>query len=237
MTPEERFWAKVEKTATCWLWKGARTSHGYGTFVVDGRRRSKKYGMAHRVAYELVVGPIPAGLTIDHLCRVPACVNPKHLEPVSMSVNVLRGDAPTKNAALNLAKTHCPQGHPYSGANLYVYPDGRRGCRKCRNASRRLSQLTDEGGSMNIDRLPGGGAVTVRQVSLWVYTASDSYDDEIIATVGRESDGSGYDFDTVERDLSFPFSVDEPAALGEALVRLARLPFVLRAEVTAREET
>ncbi len=78
---------------------------------------------AHRVTYRILVGEIPAGLEIDHLCRNPGCVNPDHLEPVTHSVNQQRaGDV----------KTHCPSGHPYdSPESRYEYPDGRRACREC----------------------------------------------------------------------------------------------------------
>lgn len=67
----QTFWAKVEKTDTHWLWTGAHQSRGYGSFAIAG----KTY-QAHRLAYETAYGPIPDGLTIDHLCRVPSCVNP-----------------------------------------------------------------------------------------------------------------------------------------------------------------
>jgi hypothetical protein len=85
---EERFWPKVQKTDGCWLWTGAK-SKGYGSFRPD----NKTNGWAHRFAYELLVGPIPDGLHIDHLCRVPACVNPAHMEIVTLVENVLRGNS------------------------------------------------------------------------------------------------------------------------------------------------
>jgi HNH endonuclease len=93
--PSERFWAKINKggpipehrsdLGPCWLWTAA-TNYGYGVFRID--RRSI---YAHRYAYELLVGPIPDGLQLDHLCRVPPCVNPTHLEPVTHRENILRG--------------------------------------------------------------------------------------------------------------------------------------------------
>jgi len=86
---------------------------------------------AHRFGYELLVGPIPTGLTLDHLCRVRTCVNPAHLEPVSIGENVLRGD--TRPAA-NLKKTHCPRGHAYDAANTYIARGGERHCRTCNTA-------------------------------------------------------------------------------------------------------
>lgn len=84
----ERLWAKVVKTEDCWLWTGSRTTKGYGHLLVDGR-----FTQAHRLAYELEVGPIASGLVIDHLCRVRHCVNPAHLEPVTNRENLRRGIA------------------------------------------------------------------------------------------------------------------------------------------------
>ena len=88
--------------------------------------------MSHRLAYELEIGPIPAGLEIDHLCRVRNCVNPAHLEPVTHAENIRRGTGPL---AENARKTECVHGHPLEGANLYVRPgDGHRQCRACNTA-------------------------------------------------------------------------------------------------------
>lgn len=122
----QRFWSKVKFTDTCWLWIGA-LDKGYGRFGAGGRYG--KVVRAPRWAYEFCVGPIPRGLTIDHLCRIPACVNPDHLEPVTMRVNVLRGET---IVALNARKTHCPQGHPYNAENTYRDRiHGKRTCRIC----------------------------------------------------------------------------------------------------------
>jgi hypothetical protein len=124
-TPLDRFWAKVEKTDTCWLWR-ATTRHGYGRFYVDGRLLN-----AHRWAYEYLVGPIPDGLDLDHLCRVRRCVNPTHLEPTTRRENVLRG---TGAGARHAAKTHGVWGHPFDAQNTDATPRkwGRRRCRACR---------------------------------------------------------------------------------------------------------
>ena len=124
---EERFWEKVEKTDGCWRWLGA-TTKGYGQFW-DNKRSPAK---AHRVAYEMCVGPIPEGLHIDHLCCNPICVNPEHLEPVTNRENVQRGFRRRPRRA------HCSKGHPLAGDNLllYEYSYGTyRTCRKC-NAER-----------------------------------------------------------------------------------------------------
>ena len=82
---DRRFWAKVAGEGECWVWTGARQSSGYGCMGRDGRRF-----LAHRYAYELTVGPIPAGLTLDHLCGNKVCVRPEHLEPVTLAENVRR---------------------------------------------------------------------------------------------------------------------------------------------------
>lgn len=77
-----RFWERVDKTDTCWLWTAGRTSRGYGMVMIDGNRQ-----YVHRFVYELLVGPIPDGALIDHKCRVRACVNPQHLQPVMHGPN------------------------------------------------------------------------------------------------------------------------------------------------------
>lgn len=121
----ERFIAKVQMTDTCWLWKGALNDGGYGRLMVDGHFMAR----AHRVSYELFIGPIPAGLDLDHLCRVRHCVNPYHLEPVTRRENLMRGETiPARNAA----KVECPNGHPLSGDYLSRSEPSRR-CRICYN--------------------------------------------------------------------------------------------------------
>jgi hypothetical protein len=134
--PEERFWAKVERRPDgCWVWTSTLGGGGYGTFSIGGRQgRQVK---AHRFAYEIVRGEIPEGLDLDHLCRVRACVNPDHLEPVTRSENVRRGLVPQLVRERQAAKTQCPRGHPYDEANTYVTPDGRRNCRTCLRAASR----------------------------------------------------------------------------------------------------
>lgn len=129
----ERFWGKVDRSGDCWLWTAGRfAGTGYGMFWLDGRTR-----LAHRVAYELAVGPIPAGKQLDHLCRVKACVRPEHLEPVSGSENTLRGDSPEASRQRAAERTTCRAGHPW--VDLYIYPDGRRTCRICRAIAHRRS--------------------------------------------------------------------------------------------------
>lgn len=117
------FFARISKMPNgCWIWKGA-ILRGYGRFCAG-----KKFIYAHRFSYEHFKGPISKELTIDHLCRMPACVNPDHLEAVPIRINVLRGNTlPAKNKA----KTHCLRGHPFDQENTYVTKKGKRHCRKC----------------------------------------------------------------------------------------------------------
>lgn len=123
-----RFWSHVEKRADgCWVWHGPlHGGTGYGRFTVD-----RQGHLAHRLAYELLKGPIPRGLCLDHGDCPILCVNPAHTEPVTRGENSRRG------RSANAAKTHCPHGHPYSGDNLFL---GAKGERKCRACSRRSSR-------------------------------------------------------------------------------------------------
>lgn len=115
----DRFWAKVKKTDTCWLWIGAPKTGRYGQVNRGGKPK-----LAHRLSYEDAHGPIPDGMQIHHTCRVTKCVNPAHLEAVTPKGNMAQ-------ARWALTET-CPHGHPYDEANTYPRPDGGRGCRRCR---------------------------------------------------------------------------------------------------------
>lgn len=121
---QERFWGHVDKSGKCWRWASTVNHQGYGMFPVYGR-----YVMAHRYAYESTNGPIPDGLTIDHLCMNKGCVNPSHLEAVTMIENVHRANLAYGRG---IAVTHCPKGHEYTPENTYVEPKGSRSCRECR---------------------------------------------------------------------------------------------------------
>lgn len=120
----DRLWEKTMPIphSGCLVFMGALRK-GYGA-IWNGKRAQE----AHIAAYERLVGPVPEGLQLDHLCHVRSCWNPSHLEPVTCRTNLLRGVGVSARAA---KATHCPYGHAYSGDNLYIYPDGHRGCRAC----------------------------------------------------------------------------------------------------------
>jgi len=122
LSPEQRFWARVEKTDGCWLWTGGLNKSGYAGLKVDG-----KTVLAHRWIYEAQVGAIPEGMTIDHMCGVKHCVNPAHLRPLSLGDN---GRAHWREQR-GLCKNNL---HPTSDENTVWTPSGRRYCRPCRKA-------------------------------------------------------------------------------------------------------
>lgn len=120
MTLDDRFFSKVREIGECWEWSAYRDHHGYGKFRTDSGPR-----LAHRLSWQFFRGAIPEGLALDHLCRNRACVNPDHLDPVTIGVNVQRGAEEI---------TSCPQGHPYDSENTYRPARGGRQCRTCKNA-------------------------------------------------------------------------------------------------------
>ena len=120
----ERFWEKVCITETCWLWIGAKNRRGYGAFHL-GTNLNKE---AHRFAYETLIGDVPIGKELDHLCRNPSCIKTEHLEPVVHFTNVQRGDSPPSH---NIKKSHCPRGHPYDLTNTFWTRRGGRMCKEC----------------------------------------------------------------------------------------------------------
>jgi hypothetical protein len=119
----------------CWNWQAYCDRRGYGR----SSHRLSSSRLAHRIVYELLIGPVPDGLELDHLCRNHGCVNPRHLEPVTHRENVLRGEA---IAAHNARKAACHRGHEDWG----LTPTGARFCRSCRRVSNR------EGGNVSRER-------------------------------------------------------------------------------------
>lgn len=130
ISAEQRFWQKVALPDEngCWLWTASKCRDGYGFFSMRVNGKHKNVG-AHRFSYETTRGKIPPGMTIDHLCRVTSCVNPRHLEVVTQRDNGLRGNS---ESAKNAKKTHCPKGHEYAGSNLVYEMNRGRRIRKCR---------------------------------------------------------------------------------------------------------
>jgi HNH endonuclease len=150
-SPAERLWARVEKSpGPCWVWTGALTG-GYGSIRVDGRAT-----YTHRMAYELLVGPVPEGLHLDHLCRNRRCVRPDHLEAVTCHVNVMRGIGPT---AVNKRKKVCKRGHALTPDNVRVNARGYRNCLTCyhlrERANRSRRQSLSWIGPLHGPRKPG----------------------------------------------------------------------------------
>lgn len=111
-----RFWSKVAKDNGCWNWLGGKTRQGYGRFRYSFNSRMGHF-VAHRVSYELIQGRIPEGKTLDHLCKNKSCVNPLHLEPLSMRENIMRSENQT---SLNAKKQSCKNGHPLIEGNLVL---------------------------------------------------------------------------------------------------------------------
>ena len=114
----------VDARGSCWEWQGGLDHGGYGKF----HHRRATYRV-HRLAYLAIVGSIPDGLVLDHLCRNRSCCNPTHLEPVTNRVNIMRGET---IAAQRAAQTHCVNGHEFTDGNTYAHPKtGTRTCKEC----------------------------------------------------------------------------------------------------------
>ncbi len=130
----ERFWAMATISDTghdtpCLVWTGYRNRDGYGRYST-----STASCYAHRVAFKALVGPVPGGLTVDHLCRVRNCVNPTHMEAVPHRTNLLRSDSAS---AVALRTNRCVNGHEFTSENTYIRQNGGRQCRACNRESAR----------------------------------------------------------------------------------------------------
>lgn len=125
----DRLMARVEfdTAAGCWLWTGTLSHNGYARFKPSGQTSKP----VHRLTYELVCQAVPAGLQLDHKCRVRCCVNPEHLEPVTRLENIARGNAPHM---VNARKTHCKHGHEFTPENTGRH--AKRGSRYCKTCLR-----------------------------------------------------------------------------------------------------
>ena len=125
----QRFWSKVDKTETCWLWKATLTKQGYGKFRMPNRTV-----LAHRFSYELNGGVFVDGLVLDHLCRVRNCVRPDHLEQVTFRENVIRSiefRSPNIVRVRGKDRTHCLEGHEFTAENTETWFDNFRRCKTC----------------------------------------------------------------------------------------------------------
>lgn len=147
----ERFWSYVDRSDSndCLEWTGWSDRLGYGHYRFNHRMM-----LTHRIAYELIVGPIPNDLPLDHLCRNPKCVNPEHLEPVTPAENQRRGVQPRRIKEMHARVTHCPQGHQYTVGNTRFMMSGGYRCRQCRkcNAIRTRAKRLREREQIRSDR-------------------------------------------------------------------------------------
>lgn len=115
-------------TGEYWIWPGAKTGHGYGNLYLGGGRNRARWGVAHRIAYEAFVGPIPDGHDVHHTCGLRACVNPWHLGTVDHKAHAHQHQP---------RRSHCCHGHAFTGENTYTDPQGNRYCRTCRREALR----------------------------------------------------------------------------------------------------
>lgn len=171
MSDTARFWSRVDKTETCWLWTGAATNkYGHSQVQFDGRNV-----YVHRLSYELLVGPIPKGLVLDHLCRNARCVNPEHLEPVTLGENTRR--------IVRAVRTHCKRGHALEGDNVVFETHGGRTSRRCRECRRLAANTTGRRRDEPFTHCRRGHALTPGNV----YMHPDGSGRECLTCVGLRS--------------------------------------------------
>jgi hypothetical protein len=118
-------WERVSITPTCWLWTGTLATNGYGIMWTGEKTR-----VAHRLVFELLIGDVPEGLELDHLCRVRHCVRPDHLEPVTHAENMLRA-----------RRSHCKRGHERTAVNIRITKRGSRQCIPCHREDAKAQYL------------------------------------------------------------------------------------------------
>ena len=124
----ESFWDRAQRgdDDECWEWRAGKTSDGYGSVYLEG-----KCLLAHRVAFELSVEPIPDGMVVMHTCDNPPCVNPRHLRIGTHADNMADMAAKGRHRSPNAEKTHCKNGHPFDETNTYLWREARY-CKTCR---------------------------------------------------------------------------------------------------------
>lgn len=145
----ERFWPRVNKNGpvpeyaphlgACWIWTGGKSSEGYGHFQAGTGNLTSRQMQAHQFAFEELIGPVPFGLVLDHLCRIRLCVRPDHLEPVTHQVNIARGQCPS---AIIVRSGKCKRGHPRTPDNLTRNANGKgHQCKTCNREDARQRKL------------------------------------------------------------------------------------------------